>query len=105
MKFFILMAFFIFPLPMCPFNGFKLATSTILDVTYPNSSSSILLVMNQGCHNLMDVKFKDFSMTFQDPFKQIQDLLYRLELECFTFFFKTQFNNTYTILTSLIIRL
>ena len=36
----------------------------------------------------MDDKVKDFSMTFKDLFKQIQDLLYLLKLECFTHFFQ-----------------
>ena len=40
-----------------------------------------------GCHNLLDVKFKEFSMTFQDLFKEIQDLLYQLKPERFTHFF------------------
>ena len=34
----------------------------------------------QGCHYLLDVKFKDFSMTFQAIFKQTQDLFYQLEI-------------------------
>ena len=46
----------------------------------------------QACHYLLDVKFKDFSMTFRDLSKQIQDLLYQLKPECFThFMFKTNF--------------
>ena len=44
----------------------------------------------QGCHCLLDVKFKDFSMTFQDLFKQTQDLLYQLKPERFTHFCSKQ---------------
>ena len=44
----------------------------------------------QGCHYLLDVKFKDFSMTFQDLFKEIQDLLYQLKPERFTHFFQNK---------------
>ena len=44
----------------------------------------------QGCHYLLDVKFKDFSMTFQELFKEIQDLLYQLKLERFTHCFQNK---------------
>ena len=44
----------------------------------------------QDCHYLLDVKFKDFSMTFQYLFKEIQDLLYQLKPESFTYFFSKQ---------------
>ena len=33
----------------------------------------------QGCLYLLDVKFKAFSMTFQDLFKQIQDLFKQIQ--------------------------
>ena len=36
----------------------------------------------QGYHYLQDVKFKDFSMTFEDLFKRI-----KLKCECFTHIF------------------
>ena len=39
---------------------------------------------------VLDVKFKDFSMTFQDLSKEIQDLLYQLKPEHFTHFFSKQ---------------
>ena len=45
--------------------------------------------MVQGCHYLLDVKFKDFSMTFNDLFKQIQDL-YQLKPERFKHFFQNK---------------
>ena len=39
---------------------------------------------------VLDVKFNDFSMTFQGLFKQIQDLLYQLKPECFTHFLQNK---------------
>ena len=44
----------------------------------------------QGCHYLLNVKFKDFSMTFQVLFKEIQDLLYQLKPERLTHFFQNK---------------
>ena len=54
--------------------------------------------VTQGCHYLLNVKFKDFSMTFQVLFKEIQDLLYQLKPERFTHFF---FQNKLYYATSL----
>ena len=56
--------------------------------------------LKKGCHYLLGVKFKNFSMTFQDLFKLFQDLLYQVKLEFL--FFKNQFNNTNAILQSLL---
>ena len=44
----------------------------------------------KGFHYLLDVKFKDFSMTFQDLFKEIQDLLYQLTPERFNALFSKE---------------
>ena len=44
----------------------------------------------QGCHYLLDVKCKDFSMTFQDLLKKIQDLFYQLKPERFTHGFQNK---------------
>ena len=46
------------------------------------------------------MKFKEFSMAFQDLFKQIQVLHYQVKLECFTHFLKSQFDNVRAIFTS-----
>ena len=41
----------------------------------------------QCCHYLLDMKFKDFSMTFQDLFKEIQDRLHQLKPKHLHIFF------------------
>ena len=58
--------------------------------TYKNGRLGFAMFETQGCHYLLDVKFKDFSMTFQDLFKQIQDLLYQLKAERFTHVFQNK---------------
>ena len=50
------------------------------------SYKSLFTIKSLPLLNLLDVIFKVFSMTFQDFFKQPQDLLYQLKLECFTHF-------------------
>ena len=46
-------------------------------------------MIEQGCHYLLNVKFKEISMTFQDLFKKIQDF-YQLKSERLTIIFSKQ---------------
>ena len=68
---------------------------------YCNQGSFFLKIrMNfydQGCHYLLDAKFKDFSRIFQDLFKQIQDLLYQNLNALHLFFLESVRQYTYCI--------
>ena len=66
--------------------------------TYMYNSKSIefiialtILIISVATDYFLDVKFKDFSMTFQDLFKEIQDLFYQLKPDALHIFFKTNF--------------
>ena len=66
--------------------------------TYMYNSKSIefiialtILIISVATDYFLDVKFKDFSMTFQDLFKEIQELFYQLKPEHFTHFFRNKF--------------
>ena len=56
----------------------------------------IITILSQSY--LLDVKFKDFSMTFQDLYKQIQNLLYQIKLKYLIIHFsKISSKHTYYI--------
>ena len=63
--------------------------SNLLTVVVPYS----YYISIQGSHCSLDMKCKDNSMTFSKIFKQNQDVLYQIKIECITHFLKNQFNN------------